>query len=44
MGWNIGFIHIYLISVILHVYSGYDLCYNTLMHDYITLFHIRISR
>jgi hypothetical protein len=30
MCWGVGVRYIYLISVILHVYGGYGLCYNSL--------------
>ena len=36
--------YIYLISVILNVYGGYGLCYNSLTACLLYLFHIRIYR
>jgi hypothetical protein len=36
--------YIYLISVILNVYGGYGLCYNSLTSCLLYLFLIRISR
>ena len=36
--------YIYLISVILNVYGGYGLSYNSLTVCLLYLFHIRISR
>ena len=32
IGWSIGVRYIYLISVILNVYGGYDICFNTITH------------
>jgi hypothetical protein len=44
MCWGVGVRYIYLISVILHVYGGYGLCYNSLTACLLYLFHIRIYR
>ena len=41
---SVGVRYMYLISVILNVYGGYGLCYNSLTACLLYLFHIRMSR